>query len=27
LVFIDIKTGKPCQAPELLLNKFKKEKK
>jgi acyl-CoA thioester hydrolase len=27
LVFIDVKTRKPCQAPELLLNKFKKEKK
>ena len=27
LVFINIKTGKLCQAPEFLLNKFEKEKK
>jgi len=27
LVFIDVNTRKPCQAPEFLLNKFKKEKK
>ena len=23
LVFVDIKTGKPCQAPSLLIDKFK----